>query len=130
MFKHKISNRRRIIDQIKKTVPNIEREVSDSTLMSAKEVADLAGSYAPKRTGDYARSITAKPTETKDGSPAAGVFADFIWRWLEHGTAPHGNHPGTAAQPHLFPAYRTLRKRIKSRTSRAINKAVKKATGG
>lgn len=36
-------------------------------------------------------------------------------------------HPGTAAQPFFFPAYRALRKRVKSRISRATNRAAKAA---
>jgi len=56
---------------------------------------------------------------------------------VEFGTAPHINggrfkgtqHPGTAAQPFFYPAYRALRKRVKSRISRATNKAAKKVAG-
>lgn len=56
---------------------------------------------------------------------------------IEFGTAPHINagkfagtqHPGTAAQPFFFPAYRALRKRVKSRITRATNKAAKKVAG-
>jgi HK97 gp10 family phage protein len=56
---------------------------------------------------------------------------------VEFGTAPHINggkfkgtqHPGTPAQPFFYPAYRALRKRVKSRISRATNKAAKKVAG-
>lgn len=54
---------------------------------------------------------------------------------VEFGSRPHINggkfagsqHPGTAAQPFFYPAYRALRKRVKSRISRATNKAAKAA---
>jgi HK97 gp10 family phage protein len=53
---------------------------------------------------------------------------------VEFGTSPHPQggkfkgteHPGTAAQPFFYPAYRALRKRVKSRISRATNQAAKK----
>ncbi|ULK98844.1 HK97-gp10 family putative phage morphogenesis protein [Bradyrhizobium sp. I71] len=56
---------------------------------------------------------------------------------VEFGTSPHPNggkfkgtdHPGTTAQPFFYPAYRALRKRVKSRISRATNKAAKKVAG-
>lgn len=56
---------------------------------------------------------------------------------IEFGTAPHINagkfagtqHPGTAAQPFFFPVYRALRKRVKSRITRATTKAAKKVAG-
>lgn len=39
-------------------------------------------------------------------------------------------HPGTAAQPFFFPAYRAFRPRVKRRISRAINSAAKKVAAG
>lgn len=38
-------------------------------------------------------------------------------------------HPGNKAQPYFFTAYRLLKKRMQSRISRAMNKAIKKAFG-
>jgi HK97 gp10 family phage protein len=56
---------------------------------------------------------------------------------VEFGTAPHVNagmfagthNPGTAARPFFYPAYRALRKRVKSRITRATTKAAKKVAG-
>jgi len=79
---------------------------------------------------------------------AWAVIADWYWRFIEFGTRPHTikaknvsdlvffskgkkivtpevSHPGAAAHPHIFPAYRALRKRIRSRISRAVSKALK-----
>jgi hypothetical protein len=52
---------------------------------------------------------------------------------IEFGTAPHINggvfagteHPGTQAQPFFYPTYRRLRRRARSRISRAVTKAIK-----
>lgn len=51
---------------------------------------------------------------------AWGLFASYIWRWLEHGTK------NMRAQPHIFPTYRSMKKRFRSRMGRAVRKAVKK----
>lgn len=80
----------------------------------------------------------------------AGDDDAFYARWIEFGTAPHnvakgggtvkgkkqlaaggGNgHPGTAAKPFFYVSYRALRKRTKSRITRAINKAAKEVAAG
>lgn len=41
-------------------------------------------------------------------------------------------HPGTKAQPFFYPGYRAMRKKVKSRIARAVNKAMKNtaALGG
>lgn len=91
--------------------------------------------------------------QTKDPN-AWGVFADWYWRFLEFGTKSHTikprkakrlawkadtgetvtakqvKHPGTNAQPHIFGTFRAMRKRIKSRVARAVNRAAKKAMEG
>lgn len=62
------------------------------------------------------------------------VFTDdFKAAWVEFGTAEHpaggkftgSTIPSIAAQPFFFPPYRASRRRIKSRISRAVKKAVK-----
>ena len=128
-----VRNKDRVFRRLREVVPAIAREVEPAAAKGAEEVADQARTWAPRRDGDYAESIVAKPlTEmaARAGSArpiaAWGVFAKWIWRFVEFGTAPRGAHPGTSAQPHLFPAYRVLRKRVVSRISRAIGKAVKR----
>ena len=54
---------------------------------------------------------------------------------VEFGTAQHPQggmftgtmHPGTAPQPFFWPAYRALKKPVRSKITREINKAIKKA---
>lgn len=79
----------------------------------------------------------------------AGDDEAFYARWVEFGTKSHTinaknakvmvrntgksqgyfgtsvNHPGAKATPFFYPAYRALRRRIRSRVSRGIAKAVK-----
>lgn len=146
-------------------VPEAETEYAKAIETGAKELAEAIRSRAPRDKGDYAASIEAaklagrnssqKPVgiqATKDPN-AWGVFASFIWRFIEYGTKAHVirpknakrlvfqaddgttvgamqvKHPGQAAQPHIFPTYRAMRRRIRSRVARSINKAVKKAAG-
>jgi HK97 gp10 family phage protein len=92
----------------------------------------------------------AKGSGTKDDlliTVYAGDDEAFYARWVEFGTKPHSlakgailkrgkkqttgiQHPGTAATPFFFPAYRALRKRINQRIRRAINKAAKRVAQG
>ncbi|WP_246252537.1 HK97 gp10 family phage protein [Ancylobacter pratisalsi] len=89
---------------------------------------------------------------TKDPH-AWGIFADFRWRFIEFGTKGHiikpnkarrlaftasdgtqvyaarVKHPGSTRRPHIFPTYRGMSKRIRSRVARAINKSLKKTFG-
>lgn len=48
----------------------------------------------------------------------------FYVRWVEFGTVT------AAAQPFFFPSWRALRKRIKSRNTRAVSKAFRKVAAG
>ena len=89
---------------------------------------------------------------TKDKN-ATGVFAAWYWRFLEFGTSAHiiraknapalrfrgrgGQmvskesvaHPGSAAQPHVFPTWRAFRKTARRQVAKAVNKAVRTAMG-
>lgn len=42
----------------------------------------------------------------------------------------HVEHPGASAHPYFYPAFRALKKRIKSRISRATSKAAKAVAQG
>lgn len=87
---------------------------------------------------------------TKDKN-AWGIFAWFTWRFLEFGTrahaarAPRRNrnyrnvfiltrayraHAATKAQPHIFPTYRAMRKKIRRKMANAVNKSIRKAKSG
>lgn len=89
---------------------------------------------------------------TKDPN-ATGVFAAWNWRFLEFGTGAHTiraknapalrfrgrngglvtkegvNHPGTSAQPHIFPTWRAYQKTARRKMANAVNKAVRKVMG-
>lgn len=145
--KYVVRNKEKLFRKLKQMDDQIEKEVQAAALKGAEEVAAMAANLAPKNPAtpsDYAGSINAKPVTTisgnvfnsaigagkikarkgqraiTDGQAAAGVFAKFVWRFIEYGTI---NNP---PYPHMTVAYRALKKRIQGRMSRAIGKAVKR----
>ncbi|WP_341989760.1 HK97-gp10 family putative phage morphogenesis protein [Azorhizobium sp. AG788] len=136
-----------------KMTPEIRAQLEIAVLAGAQDVAKTAKALVPKRSGRLMDSIGAvlgdAPSTTATqalrggGSKADGIRATayagddnaYYAGWIEFGTAPHKQgglykgtlHPGTVAQPFFFPAFRTNKKRAKSRVTRAIKKAIKKA---
>jgi HK97 gp10 family phage protein len=138
--------------------PQLARqEIAKAMEQSAEEIVRLARSLAPFDDGDLQRSIgwtwgdapagsiklgTVRQEGKGAGNLAITIYAGnataFYARWVEFGTSAHVNggrftgtqHPGTRAQPFFFPAYRALRKRVRSRTTRAIRKAARAAAAG
>lgn len=121
-------------------------EIRAALHKGAEDVAGMARRLAPKKSGALAASIkvTAGSKSKRLASSGdqdlsvrvtAGDKEAYYAAWVEFGTAPHANggkfagtqHPGTAAQPFFFPAYRASRKRVKSRISRAVTRAARKA---
>ncbi|TPK18062.1 HK97 gp10 family phage protein [Mesorhizobium sp. B2-5-7] len=145
-------------------VPEASAAAAKAKLEVAREAASRIASRAPVgETGSYKDSIigarqadmpgikpaSGQPSKDPD---ATGVYAEFVWRWLEWGTAPHkitgkdGSlvfpgadgtlvsvpsvvHPGARAHPHIFYTWRAYRKAAKAKISRAISAAVKASMG-
>lgn len=148
------------LDRFKKKLAAIpvaaRAEIQAALVQSGEEIAGLARSFAPKKSGDLARSIGSTIGQyTPENSNVRGVQATagghdlsvtihagdakaYYAAFVEFGTAPHENgglfkgsdNPGATAQPFFFPAYRLGKKKAKSRISRAINKAAKKVAAG
>lgn len=136
-FKAKMLGREKVTRLLNQIVPEAEKELAKAQLEGAQSVANKIKPRAPgPRTGAYQASIQAarladRPKEralgrgasnsnTKDPN-ATGVFADFIWRFLEFGTVKMAKHP------HIFPTWRQERKRVRRNMAAAVRKAVKKA---
>ncbi|AZO04583.1 HK97-gp10 family putative phage morphogenesis protein [Mesorhizobium sp. M2A.F.Ca.ET.043.02.1.1] len=129
--------------RLNQLLPNVEKEVAVEQLEGAKELANRIRPRAPRDTGHYADTIQAdrlanRPGERRVGGKvktmstgnalnatkdpnATGIFAEFIWRFLEFGTVK------MAPRPHIFPTYRAYRKRLRRRIAGAVNRAVRKA---
>ena len=97
----------------------------------ASEVAARAKILAPVDDGQVRNSIETKlDLQSRGGTSVAAVVyaggreAPGAWR-AEFGRSPGGEgdqsgHPGHAAQPYLFPAYHSVRRRVRGRIKRAI----------
>ncbi len=136
-IKAKMLGRDKTMKLLNGIVPEAEKELAKAQLEGAQTVANKIKPRAPgPRTGDYQASIQAdklanRPKERAVGGGASnsnttdpnatGVFADFIWRFLEFGTV------NMAKRPHIFPTWRQERKRVRSKMAAAVRKAVKKA---
>lgn len=160
-FKTKIIGREALQRRLDELVPEAAADAAEAKLEVVQEAASRIASRAPVGvTGDYKGSIRGgrqadnpgilpvggKPSKDPD---ATAVYADFIWRFLEFGTAPHAikgkngknllftaaygtlvstravAHPGGGARPHVFYTWKAFRKTAKAKISRAIIKAIK-----
>jgi hypothetical protein len=150
-----VLGRAQLTRDLKAIVPNALKYAADANLQIVEQVAEKISDAAPRgATLEYAESIEGDFLKNKPGalnfsdSPtkdpdAAGLFAPWIWRFLEYGTAPHntasgggtvkgrsdftqgnGNlHPGTAAQPHIYPTWNAFKATANRIKRNAINKA-------
>lgn len=119
------------------TVPDAVRIAArDALEKGAQELVDMIRSLAPVEDGFLLASIGWTWGDPPKGSIAlddiapaedpsmrivvyAGSELAFYARWVEFGTSK------APAHPFFWPAYRAMRSRIKSRITRAINKAIR-----
>lgn len=126
------------------TLPDAARaEIAKAMEAGAQEMVNLARSLVPVDKGDLRETIGWTWGDAPKGSITIGtvrakgrgagnmvitIFAgsdEVFWaRWQEFGTKHH------RASPFFYPSYRALKKRMRGRTSRAINKAAKRAAAG
>jgi len=140
----------RLNRKLTRTIPQKAKAAAvAAVIQGAHEVAELQYALAPVDDGDLRNSIevtppgsTTPPYSQPGGSQVAREGQALITagntkvrhaHLVEYGTAPHVNagqfpgtqHPGTAAEPFFFPAWRALRSRVRARITRSINKAIK-----
>lgn len=164
-IKAKVLGREALTRNLERLTPGVTEAAAKAKLEVAQEAAKRIAAAAPKKSGRYAASIVGQRQADNPGilpvggkqskdPDACAVYADFIWRFLEFGTAPHNIaagggtktgklaaitgqatkraskpilHPGSRAFPHVFPTWKAYRKAAKSKISRAIGKAVKES---
>lgn len=135
------------VDRLKRklrALPNAAREeIAKAMEQSANEIVSLMKSLVPVDTGDAQMSISWTWGDAPKGSMVLGqvrqggkgagnlvitIFAGggeaFYARFLEFGTK---NMP---ARPFFYSAWRALRRRVRGRTTRAINKSAKRIAAG
>jgi hypothetical protein len=142
-----VRNKDRLFAKLKQLVPGIEDAVTAANRQSAEEMVAQARSLAPVKSGRLKDSIRMEAgprpgsflvaaggaATTRQGNGRAYDYALGV----EFGTGPHinqgmfaGSHnPGIRREPFFFPSFRLMRKRMRSRLSRTINKAVKAVAG-
>lgn len=146
----KITIRRKdeLLKKLVALAPAAQKALVEANGQTAAEMVALAKSFAPFKSGHLRDSIVATPGGAStpaysaggghavpEGSVAvtAGNTKVRYAAMVEFGTKPHinqgerpGTHnPGAPAQPFFFPSYRIVKQRMKSRASRAMNKATK-----
>lgn len=128
--------------------------IREAMELGANQIVDLAKSLVPVDTGSLRESIgwtygrapkgalTLSKVQSVGGDLTITIYAgnsDAFWaRWVEFGTSSHtaggkfagATIPAVAASPFFFVSYRSSRKRVKSRITRAINKAAKQVAAG
>lgn len=151
----KVSVRKKdeLLRKLGKLAPATFDAVANANRQSADEMVDQARSLVPVRSGKLRDSIVATgpggvpPAYSQGGGPgvvpegsyavSAGNGKVRYAHLVEYGTSPHeiggkfngAQHPGAKRQPFFWPAYRLIRKKMRGRATRAINKAAKEVAG-
>lgn len=163
-FKAKVLGREALMRNLERITPGVTKAAADAKIEAAKQAANLISAAAPFETGKYMESIQGgrqadhPKAHRMGGVPskdpdATGIYADYIWRFLEFGTAPHKitakakptlvfrgkdgsfvstksvQHPGAHREPHVFPTWKEFRPKAKKMINKAVNDAVKRSLG-
>jgi len=154
----KVQNVERLKRRLAAIPKAARKEIRAALEKGAQEIKTMARVMAPQDSGDLRESIDytfgeyAPANSNVRGVVAGAGLADpdlsvtihagdakaFYAAFIEFGTNPHPQggqfagtqHPGTAARPFFFPAYRLLKKRVKSRINRAVRKAARDVANG
>lgn len=161
MIKAKVLGREALTKKLNQVAPLANKYAAEAKLQIATEAADKISDRAPisnsATAGDYAASIQGGKISDRPAAKAlvgasaskdpdaTGVFAAWIWHFLEFGTRPHNvakgarlargrkkneaviMHPGTRAQPHVFPTWRSMKAKAKKKISDAVSRGVREA---
>lgn len=144
----------RLHKKLKKLPPAAEKRIKEAMEQGANEIVALMKSLVAVDSGDLRDSIgwtwgerpkysqAIATVKSTDGKLALTIYAGNskvrYGHLVEFGSAPHINggqfagtqHPGTKAQPFFFVSWRALRRRTKSRITRAITKSAKEVAAG
>lgn len=115
-----------LVAQMKRFVPVEEGDLRDSIEWHWTGQGDKEGAQGEKSASRQATKGAAQLSAT---ITAGGTLAGSHAGWVEFGTAEAPGHAATPAQAFFFPAFRILRKRIRSRITRALNKGIKMSAG-
>ena len=144
---------------VRREIGRAQGQNADALVALAQSLAPRLKTRSSKRQpGDLARSIHKEPGDTElSVKVVAGDSKVFYARFVEFGTRASVKgqvqafaekltlargaevqgrsrkarriHPGTKAQPFFFPAYRALKKGMRSRVTRAATRGLKEGAG-
>lgn len=143
---------RSIVPDIDDTLAQKQKEVTEELAEAIRNRApakkgEYRNSIQAAKLSDIDYRETPGIATTKDPN-AYGIKSLYIWRFIEFGTKSHAIkarkkrylsffingrrivkasviHPGMKAQPHIFPTYRAMKKKIKRKIAAAVNSAIK-----
>lgn len=118
------SNRDRLRRKMKAIPLAVRKAAREQLKNNANDLVETMKGFAPVQDGALVSSI--KQQDVSDSTRisrrvSAGSREALYASWVEFGTSK------SAATPFFWPAYRLLRRRMKSRMSRAAKKAVQEA---
>jgi HK97 gp10 family phage protein len=138
-----------LVEMQKRLAPKKTGALRDSIVATMGDGSTPKYAAFQKRGGGKRRSSSVAGDPDLSVRVTAGNSAVRYAHLVEFGTEPHEikakrakalgkdgqfgtkvEHPGASAHPYFFPAYRALKKRMKSRISRATNKAAKAVAQG
>lgn len=147
----KIERRKQLLAKLAALPTEVRSSIKQALAEGADEITDMQKRLAPVKSGELRDSIkqtwgggrerySSLNASAGAGDPdltvriSAGNSKVRYAHLVEFGTRPHVNggkfagtlHPGARAKPFFYPAYRALKKRVKSRITRATTKAAKK----
>jgi len=124
----------------------MEKGADEIVTMAKSLVADDSGALRDSIGWTYGRApkgaMTIGKVESSGGDLTITIYAGneeaFYARWIEFGTSAHtaggkftgAKIPAQPARPFFYVSFRANRKRVKSRITRAINKAAKEVAAG
>lgn len=144
----------KFLSQVREIPKAVHAEVRNAVVAGASLVTDSAKSLAPVNTGALRDSIqftmgdqdTPRYSAFKSSAKGQPELAAIVTagnskvryaHLVEFGTSPHelrglyagAQHPGSAAQPFFYPAYRANKAKVKRLVSSAVTKGAKKVAG-
>ena len=152
MISATVRNKDKLFAKLSALAPEAAAAVYAEALAGAQEMVSTAKGYVAVDKGDLRDSIVA--TEAGQATPSysqpggsqvvppgsvlvtAGNSKVRYPHLVEYGARPHINagkfpgtqNPGTPARPYFWPSFRLLRRKFRGRMTRALNKAIKKAS--
>lgn len=107
---------------LKALVPDVNAAVGKASESGANDFKRSVQTVAPVLTGEYRSSYKVQfmaDRSAEMGVPVFGVYANLLWFALEYGTV------NMRSQPHVWPIYRLIKKKIKGKFTREIRARVK-----